>query len=114
MASQVPAIWMPSSMLLHIFTAWPAPEAPAWKTFFPINWSSGRAVSRSPSEPPTMKVSVPASAPPVPPETGASSMPMPFARAAAATSRAVPGSMVLQSTSSASGRQVASTPPASR
>ena len=46
-----------------------------------------------------MKVSVPACAPPVPPETGASSISWPAAAAAALTSRAVATSMVEQSMS---------------
>ena len=53
---------------------------------------------------------VPAAAPPVPPETGASPMSTPLAAAALDTSRAVCGSMVLQSTVGVPGRTPASTP----
>ncbi|MNP59604.1 hypothetical protein D3C76_1546100 [compost metagenome] len=57
-----------------------------------------------------MKVSVPAAAPPVPPDTGASAMATPCLAAAAATSRAVCGSMVLQSTAGTPLPMPASTP----
>jgi hypothetical protein len=50
-----------------------------------------------------MKVSVPAAAPPTPPETGASSAPMPAASASAATARAEATSTVEQSSSTAPG-----------
>ncbi len=50
-----------------------------------------------------MKVSVPACAPPTPPETGASTISRPLASAAAATSRAVSTSMVEESISSEPG-----------
>nr|GFD60834.1 hypothetical protein [Tanacetum cinerariifolium] len=59
---------------------------------------------------PTMNVSVPACAPPVPPDTGASPTTTPFLAAAAATSRMVCGSMVLQSTAGTPGAIPASTP----
>src|SRR5574343_1326943 len=84
-ASLVPAIRMPSSMLLQILAVWPAPTLPAWKMLAPIFSSRGRARSSWASLPPTMKVSVPAMAPPVPPETGASMKSMPAASAALAT-----------------------------
>ncbi|MNQ30022.1 hypothetical protein D3C85_433550 [compost metagenome] len=48
-----------------------------------------------------MKVKVPAAAPPVPPETGASIMVMPRTSAACATLRAESGAMVLHSMTSA-------------
>lgn len=47
MASLVPAIKMPSSMLLQILAVWPAPTAPAWKMLAPIFSRMGRARSRS-------------------------------------------------------------------
>ena len=58
-----------------------------------------------------MKVSVPASAPATPPETGASSMAKPRAAAEAAIVREVSTSIVEQSTSSAEGFAAAKTPP---
>ncbi len=53
--------------------SWPfglRPRLPAWKMLAPIFSSTGRARSRSAASPPTMKVRVPAMAPPVPPEHG--------------------------------------------
>ena len=61
-----------------------------------------------------MKVSVPASAPAVPPDTGASSMASPLARFAAATSLETSGAIVLQSTSNVPERQLARMPAAPR
>ena len=60
------------SRLLSAFSACPAPTGPAWTTFPPTASKIGRHVSRSASAPPHMIVSVPASAPTTPPETGAS------------------------------------------
>ena len=65
----------------------------------PISCRIESARSNARSLPPTMKVSVPAVAPPTPPDTGASSIIRPFASAAAATARAVSTSMVEQSIS---------------
>ena len=72
--------------------------------------SSGLAASKCLASPPTMKVRVPASAPPVPPETGASSIASPLASASNATSRAVSGSMVEQSMRSVPALACARTP----
>ncbi|CUI79234.1 Uncharacterised protein [Achromobacter xylosoxidans] len=88
-------------MLLQILATWPAPAGPAWKMFLPIFSSTGRARSSAAAWPPTMKVSVPAAAPPVPPETGASIMAIPRTSAAWATLRAESGAMVLHSITSA-------------
>ena len=57
-------------MLLQILAAWPLPAAPACRMFLPMDLRSGSARAKPVSPPPTMKVSVPASAPAVPPETG--------------------------------------------
>ncbi len=59
---------------------------------------SGRAVSKASGLPPAMKVRVPAAAPPVPPETGASTASRPAAVASAAAARALSTSTVEQST----------------
>ena len=72
--SQVATIDAPSSMLLQILAAWPAPGAPAWITALPICSRNGRARSNASSVPPTMKVRLPASAAAMPPETGASTI----------------------------------------
>ena len=100
-----------SNMLLQILATWPVPSAPQWTTFFPIFSKIGFAVSNALLSPPTINVSVAASAPTVPPETGASSMTIFFCAAEAATSRAVCGSMVLQSISKVPGFTLASNCP---
>ena len=89
---------MPSSRLLQILAIWPVPTSPQRTMLRPICASTGCRVANKSALAPTMKVSVPACAPPVPPETGASATATPCLAAAAATSRMVCGSMVLQST----------------
>ena len=64
----------PSSMLLQILAAWPAPASPAWITALPIWSRKALARSKPSSLPPTMKVSVPPSAAAIPPDTGASTI----------------------------------------
>ena len=59
-------------MLLQIFAAWPAPASPQWTMRPAIGLRIGSALAKASALPPAMKVSVPAAAPPVPPETGAS------------------------------------------
>ena len=61
-----------------------------------------------------MKVSVPAVAPPTPPDTGASSISRPLFSAAAATARAVSTSMVEQSISSVPALAFSMMPPGPR
>lgn len=87
-------------MLLQILAACPAPAAPQWNTFLPIAFSSGSAFAKAASAPPAMKVSVPALAPPVPPETGASTDRQPCASARAWALRALSTSTVEESISS--------------
>ncbi len=84
-------------MLLQILAVWPAPTLPAWKMLAPMMSNSGRARSSAASLPPTMNVSVPAAAPAVPPETGASIKSTPLAWAAAPTFCALAAAMVLLS-----------------
>ena len=96
-ASHVATIVAPRIMLLQILAAWPAPASPQWTAFWPMISNSGRTVANASSLPPAMKVSVPAAAPPIPPETGASSDPNSAAAACAATSRALSTSTVEQS-----------------
>ena len=102
-ASDTAIIDTPRIMLLQIFAAWPLPGPPACTMVLPIVSRIGLARAKAASLPPTMKVSVPACAPPTPPDTGASSMARPFGSAAAATARAVSTSMVEQSISSVPG-----------
>eukprot|EP01022_Parablepharisma_sp_SALTPOND_P009847 TRINITY_DN14066_c0_g1_i1.p1 TRINITY_DN14066_c0_g1~~TRINITY_DN14066_c0_g1_i1.p1 ORF type:complete len:1308 (-),score=476.92 TRINITY_DN14066_c0_g1_i1:655-4578(-) len=113
-ASEVPIIRIPSSMLLHTLTVWPLPLSPAWQMALPIFCRQGWAASKAAVLPPTMKVRVPAVAPLVPPETGASSISKPPALAAAATLRAASGAMVEQSISRVPGLAEASTPASPR
>ena len=64
---------MPSIMLLQILAAWPAPASPQCTTRLPMHSRIGLALSKADLAPPVMKVSVAASAPATPPDTGASS-----------------------------------------
>src|SRR6056297_2964672 len=100
-ASQVAIMVAPRIMLLQILAACPFPAGPQCTAFWPMISNSGFAVAKAASLPPTMKVSVPAAAPPTPPETGASRKPTPAASASAATSRAEATSTVEQSSSTA-------------
>ena len=101
---------MPSSMLLAIFATCPFPLPPAWKMFLPIASRIGLAFAKASSGPPAMKVSVPASAAAVPPETGASTIRKPPASACFAASRASSTAMVEQSMNSMPGFAFAATP----
>ena len=106
-ASHVATIVAPSSMLLAILAACPVPFAPAWITALPMLLRIGCARANASSLPPTMKVSVPALAAPIPPDTGASTAVMPLARAASATRLAVATSIVEQSIRIAAGDRLA-------
>mmetsp|Transcript_18094 Transcript_18094/g.27957 ORF Transcript_18094/g.27957 Transcript_18094/m.27957 type:complete len:283 (+) Transcript_18094:5356-6204(+) len=64
----------------------------------------GWAAANAASDPPAMKVNVPPAAPPIPPETGASTLKSPAASASCATARALSTSTVEQSISVAPGR----------
>ena len=100
-ASLTAIIETPRIMLLQILAACPLPLAPACTMFLPIFSRIGLASPKLASPPPTMKVSVPAVAPPTPPDTGASTISRPALAASAATWRALSTSMVEQSISSA-------------
>ena len=67
-----PIMEMPRIMLLQILAACPAPAPPQCTIFLPIFSSTGFAAANALSSPPHMKVSVAPLAPPVPPDTGAS------------------------------------------
>ncbi len=97
MASATPIIEIPSSILLATLATWPLPLSPQCTMFLPMALRIGCTKSNSAWLPPTIKVRVPAAAPVVPPETGASIIEWPAACAALATSRALWGSMVEQS-----------------
>src|ERR1700749_85668 len=84
-------------MLLQILTPWPAPAAPQCTIFLPIFSSTGLAAANALSSPPHMKVSVAPLAPPVPPETGASTEATPYLAASACACLELSTSMVEQS-----------------
>ena len=94
----MPIMVMPRIMLLHIFAACPAPLSPQCTTWPPIMSNNGAARVNAAPLPPAIKVSVPAVAPPIPPETGASTANNAAAVASIATLRAVSTSTVEQST----------------
>src|ERR1700729_1355677 len=76
---------IPKIMLLQILAACPAPAPPQCTIFLPMFSSTGLAAANALSAPPHMKVSVAPLAPPVPPETGASTEATPcFAASACA------------------------------
>ena len=101
---------MPSTRLLQTFATCPIPVAPQWTMFLPMPASTGFTRSKSASLPPTMKVSVPAAAPPVPPDTGASTNAPPCSRTSAPNACALAGSIVLESITVAPAPSPASTP----
>src|SRR6202048_3251232 len=72
-ASHTAIMEMPRIMLLQIFAACPAPASPQCTTFLPIASRIGFAAAKASAAPPAMKVNGAALAPPVPPDTGASS-----------------------------------------
>ena len=72
----------------------PVPFPPQCTMFAPIAPRYGWALENAESVPPTINVSVPASAPPTPPETGASIISEPCSSHFAATSRLTLGSIV--------------------
>src|SRR5580704_5020630 len=86
-----------STMLLQILTPWPAPSPPQCTIFLPIFSSTGFAAMKALSAPPHMKVSVGPLAPPVPPETGASTESTPCLAASAWACLELSTSMVEQS-----------------
>src|SRR5437016_1946591 len=90
-----------STMLLQILTPCPAPAPPQCTIFLPMFVSTGFAAAKDFSSPPHMKVNVPPLAPPVPPETGASTEPMPCFAANACACLELSTSMVEQSMISA-------------
>ena len=96
-ASHAPIVVIANNMLLQHFAAWPAPLSPQWTTFLPIASNNGWAASKFSWGPPTMNVSVPFSAPAVPPETGASRARCPASCTRSAASRASSTLIVEQS-----------------
>src|SRR4029077_10972769 len=99
----------PRIMLLQILATWPLPASPQCTTRLPMRSRTGLPRANASAEPPTMKVSVAALAPPTPPETGASSAATPRSAAIAWTARALATSIVEQSMKSAPLRAAGST-----
>ena len=71
-ASPIAICCTASTMLLHSLAACPAPESPQWMILPAMGSSTGLARSTASSVPPSMNASVPAVAPLMPPDTGAS------------------------------------------
>src|SRR5690242_21511686 len=86
-----------STMLLQILTPCPAPSPPQCTIFLPIFSKTGFAAAKALSAPPHMNVSVAPLAPPVPPETGASTEATPCLAASACACLELSTSMVEQS-----------------
>ena len=85
------------NMLLTSLATVPLPSPPMWITLALNDCSTGRASSNTFLSPPTMMAMVAASAPVVPPLTGASSMAMPLAAMAAPIFFTIEGALVLRS-----------------
>jgi len=58
-ASDVPIMLIPSSILLQILTTWPDPTGPQWTTLAPIVERSSCAAGNTSGGPPTINVSWP-------------------------------------------------------
>src|ERR1700742_5403267 len=87
----------PRIMLLQILPPAPAPAPPQCTIFLPMFSSTGFAAANALSSPPHMKVRVAPLAPPVPPDTGASTDAMPCLAASARACLELSTSMVEQS-----------------
>mmetsp|Transcript_27913 Transcript_27913/g.90058 ORF Transcript_27913/g.90058 Transcript_27913/m.90058 type:complete len:214 (-) Transcript_27913:279-920(-) len=114
MASETAAMLMPRMRLLQSLATSPVPTSPQWKMFLPMCSRRGLARAKFSSLPPTMNVSVPACAPPTPPDTGASTKLVFLSAATEATLRDTAGSMVEQSINSVPGCAVDRTPSSPR
>src|SRR6202049_560982 len=88
---------MPGILLLQILPACPAPAPPQCTIFLPIFSSTGCAAAKALASPPAINVSVAPLAPPVPPDTGASTEAMPCLAASAWACTELSTSMVEQS-----------------
>lgn len=93
-----------------ILVCWPAPDGPWCTIVFPISSKSGWTRANVSASPPAMMERRASRAPMSPPETGASRVATPWARAAASISRASAGSLVDMSTRTVPRAAPASTP----
>src|SRR5947207_14391625 len=97
MPSDSAAMLQNDNMLLTSLATVPLPSAPMWITLALNDCSTGRASSNTFLSPPTMMAIVAASAPVVPPLTGASSMAMPLAANVAPIFFTIEGALWLMS-----------------
>ena len=97
MPSLSAAMLQNDNMLLTSLATVPLPSPPMWITLALNDCSTGSASSNTFLSPPTMMAMVAASAPVVPPLTGASSMAMPLAAMAAPIFFTIDGALVLRS-----------------
>ena len=97
-ASDTAAMLSATMIWLASLVTFPAPMSPTRTTEDPIFSRMGLTVSKAFASPPTMTASVPSMALGSPPETGASSMTMPFSLTAVQISCAAPGAIELMST----------------
>ena len=97
MPSEAAAALQKAIMLLTSLATVPVPSSPIWITLALNDCSTGRASSNTFLSPPTMMAMVAASAPTVPPLTGASSMAMPLAAIAAPIFFTIDGALVERS-----------------
>jgi hypothetical protein len=86
-----------ASRLFRSFIVCPAPSSPQWKKSVPMQSSNGRQRAITSAGPPTISVSVPATAASAVLPTGLSIISAPFSRIRAPTRRVVSGSIVLMS-----------------
>ena len=107
-----PTMLLAMRIWLTILVCWPAPAGPCRTMVLPRHSNSGRTRSNTAGSPPTMIDSRASRAPTSPPDTGASRLATPRARAAASISRASEGSLVVMSTSTAPAAAPASAPSA--
>ena len=108
-ASATAPMVMPTIIWLASLASWPDPIGPTW-VGRPSTCRTGRARSKSARRPPAMMARVPASAPTVPPDTGASRQSTDRAARRAAWSRASRGCMDDMSTTSVPGCRPAAVP----
>ena len=97
MPSLSAAMLQNDNMLFTSLATVPLPSPPMWITLALNDCRTGSASSNTFLSPPTMMAMVAASAPVVPPLTGASSMSMPLAAMAAPIFFTIDGALVLRS-----------------
>src|SRR5829696_8024915 len=99
-----------NSWLFTSFATVPAPAGPTWKTCAAKACSSGSTAAIAASSPPAITLRSPESALTLPPDTGASTKPMPAAPQRSCRRRTRSGELVERSTTNAGGGSAVSTP----